>query len=74
MVCTDHGHVDAGGHGGDSDEERTAWIAASGPRVPPRAPAGLEQADAAAHVLSTMDIVVDPRWELAGRPFDRPAG
>lgn len=73
VVCTDHGHVDAGGHGGDSVEERLAWIAASGPRVPRRAPDGVEQADVAAHVLSTLDIPIEPRWELAGRPFDRPA-
>lgn len=33
IAVTDHGHVDAGGHGGDSDEERTAWIAARGPGI-----------------------------------------
>lgn len=34
IVVTDHGHVDAGGHGGESEEERTAWIAARGPGIP----------------------------------------
>ncbi|MFT4295143.1 MAG: alkaline phosphatase family protein [Micropruina sp.] len=34
IVVTDHGHVDAGGHGGESDAERTAWIAAAGPGIP----------------------------------------
>lgn len=71
VVATDHGHVDAGGHGGDSVEERVAWIAASGPTVPGEAPERLEQADVAAHVLSTLDIPIEPGWELAGRPFDR---
>jgi len=27
IVVTDHGHRDEGGHGGDSDAERTAWVA-----------------------------------------------
>lgn len=31
LAVTDHGHVDGGGHGGDSDLERTAWIAGRGP-------------------------------------------
>lgn len=31
LLVTDHGHVDGGGHGGDSDLERTAWIAGRGP-------------------------------------------
>ncbi|MBP2268065.1 arylsulfatase A-like enzyme [Pseudarthrobacter sp. PvP004] len=30
IVLTDHGHLDAGGHGGETDVERTAWMAASG--------------------------------------------
>lgn len=29
LAVTDHGHLDEGGHGGDSDLERTAWIAGS---------------------------------------------
>lgn len=31
IATTDHGHLDGGGHGGDSDVERTAWIVCSGP-------------------------------------------
>ena len=31
LAVTDHGHVDGGGHGGDSELERTAWIAGKGP-------------------------------------------
>lgn len=33
IAVTDHGHVDEGGHGGDSEAERTAWIAACGPGI-----------------------------------------
>ncbi len=35
VVVTDHGHVDNGGHGGDSTHERTAWMAAAGPGIGP---------------------------------------
>ncbi|MEQ4205119.1 alkaline phosphatase family protein [Actinopolymorpha sp. B17G11] len=71
IVATDHGHVDAGGHGGDSPEERTAWMAAYGPTVPTTAPADLEQADVCAQVLTSLGIPLDPSWELVGRPFTR---
>lgn len=33
LVVTDHGHVDAGGHGGRSEAERTAWLIAAGPGI-----------------------------------------
>ena len=69
IVVTDHGHVDAGGHGGDSPAERTAWIAACGPSVPTVAPTGLEQADVHAAVLTALGITLEPAWELTGRPF-----
>ncbi|QDP95485.1 hypothetical protein FOE78_05825 [Microlunatus elymi] len=76
IAVTDHGHVDAGGHGGDSDEERTAWIAARGPftRVLGTGvvPEGLEQADVAAHAMATLRIN-DAAWaHMTGRPFDLP--
>ncbi|HEY8458623.1 MAG TPA: alkaline phosphatase family protein [Actinopolymorphaceae bacterium] len=71
IVVTDHGHVDTGGHGGDSAEERTAWIAAAGPTVPAQAPADLEQADVHAQVLHTLGIPIAPDWNLFGRPFSR---
>lgn len=37
IVVTDHGHVDEGGHGGNTEVERTAWIAAFGPGIEPGA-------------------------------------
>lgn len=45
LVATDHGHLDAGGHGGDTPEERTAWLAATGPGVPTTPPTSLAQAE-----------------------------
>lgn len=69
IAVTDHGHVDAGGHGGNTPEERTAWIAACGPGVPalPEG-AALEQADVAAQALSALGIEpVAAEW--FGRPF-----
>lgn len=68
IAVTDHGHVDAGGHGGDSDEERTAWVAAAGPGITD-APDGLEQADIAAQAMATLEIT-DSAWaHMSGRPF-----
>jgi hypothetical protein len=71
IVATDHGHVDGGGHGGDSPEERTAWIAAAGPSLPPSPPPILEQSDVAAHTLHALGIEIAPEWELHGVPFGR---
>ncbi|SDS48400.1 alkaline phosphatase family protein [Actinopolymorpha singaporensis] len=69
VVVTDHGHRDEGGHGGDSAEERTAWIAASGPTVPAAPPEGVCHADIHPHVLTALGIDLDPAWGLTGRPF-----
>lgn len=49
LVVTDHGHVDGGGHGGESDLERTAWIASSR-----RLPADVEHASIPALVASAL--------------------
>jgi predicted AlkP superfamily pyrophosphatase or phosphodiesterase len=70
IAVTDHGHVDAGGHGGDSDEERTAWVAARGPGIG-TAPADLQQADVAAHVMATLQIPQSGWKHMTGRPLDR---
>lgn len=92
IAVTDHGHVDSGGHGGESIEERTAWIAACGPGVPQHGdgaarkdgpesqpvssnhcgpePAGLEQADVAAHALWVLDVAPKAPAQVIGRSFD----
>lgn len=65
IVVTDHGHLDEGGHGGDSDEERLAWMVASGAGVPKHI-TSLDHADIAVQVLTTFDISADA---LSGVPF-----
>lgn len=49
LVVTDHGHVDGGGHGGDSEVERTAWIASN-----KALPADVEHASIPALVASAL--------------------
>ncbi|MCP2338161.1 alkaline phosphatase family protein [Actinomadura rupiterrae] len=38
VVTTDHGHTDAGGHGGNTPEERRSFVVAAGPGVPHTTP------------------------------------
>ncbi|MEV0644447.1 alkaline phosphatase family protein [Phytomonospora sp. NPDC050363] len=54
LAVTDHGHVDGGGHGGDSDLERTAWIAGRGPGL--RGNGVYEHADIPVLVLSALGV------------------
>ncbi|WP_406209832.1 MULTISPECIES: HAD-IA family hydrolase [unclassified Streptomyces] len=68
LVATDHGHVDAGGHGGRTPEESTAWLAAAGPGIGP-APRPLRHADVAAQVFAALGRHPDRHWTLDGRPF-----
>lgn len=75
IVVTDHGHRDEGGHGEDSPEERTAWIAAAGLGIKSLdETAVLEQADVAGQVMATLGLT--PRSDdFAGLPFgDRRSG
>lgn len=55
IVVTDHGHVDAGGHGGETEPERLAWMAASGPCLP-RDILSLDHADIFPQVLAVLGI------------------
>ncbi|MET9336266.1 hypothetical protein [Nonomuraea sp. NPDC003804] len=69
IVTTDHGHVDSGGHGGVSDEERTTFVVLcelDRPTRPVRAP---RLVDIAPTVLSRLGIPVDPAWNLDGHPL-----
>lgn len=72
IAVTDHGHRDEGGHGGDSDEERTAWIAASGPTVPAlsgnHSSTPVEQADVAGHIFHVLGLQPLTR-DVVGVPF-----
>ncbi len=68
VVATDHGHREAGGHGGDTDAERTAWIAGCGMLDHP-IPEQLEQADIHAEVLTFLGVDTDRAAGAFGRPF-----
>ncbi|WP_042375847.1 alkaline phosphatase family protein [Streptacidiphilus melanogenes] len=70
IVVTDHGHVDEGGHGGDSVLERTAWIACSGPEFTPGAiTAPLRHVDVVPQVFASLGLQPDRHWTLDGLPF-----
>ena len=67
IVVTDHGHRDEGHHGGDTDAERTAWIAASGPGIDTASGTGVTHADIAVHTLHALGITVPEGMD--GRVF-----
>ncbi|MET8515729.1 HAD-IA family hydrolase [Streptomyces sp. NPDC005077] len=70
LVVTDHGHADAGGHGGRTEEERTAWLIAAGPGIAAgAAPRAVRHVDVAAQVFASLGRHVDRHWTLDGRPF-----
>ncbi|MEU6380677.1 HAD-IA family hydrolase [Streptomyces sp. NPDC046909] len=68
LVVTDHGHADAGGHGGRTPEERTAWLAAVGPGIG-AAPPVVRHIDVAVQALVSAGRHPDRHWSLDGRPF-----
>lgn len=71
IAVTDHGHLDQGGHGGESELERTAWIAAAGPSVstiPTGHRIALEQADVAGHTVAVLGLA-PLSVAFVGRPF-----
>ncbi|SDK96258.1 Type I phosphodiesterase / nucleotide pyrophosphatase [Nonomuraea maritima] len=72
LVTTDHGHVDAGGHGGTSDEERTVFVVAHrmGEDLGGRLLDGPRLVDVAPTAFAALGVPVDPAWELDGRPLD----
>jgi hypothetical protein len=59
IVVTDHGHRDEGGHGGDSDAERTAWMLVAGAGAPTATPATLSNVDIAPTVLAHLGVAWD---------------
>ncbi|MER6948035.1 alkaline phosphatase family protein [Nonomuraea sp. NPDC000554] len=71
LVTTDHGHVDEGGHGGVSDEERTVFVIAGrlgedlggAPLGEPRL------VDVGPTALAQFGIEPDPSWGLDGVPL-----
>ena len=81
LISTDHGRRADGGHGGDSPEEMTIFILASGvagadegsaanPATagwPPPGPADI--VDIAPTALAHLGFEIDPAWGLDGRPL-----
>ncbi|MFE3655547.1 alkaline phosphatase family protein [Streptomyces sp. NPDC059165] len=69
IVATDHGHKDAGGHGGSSIEERRTFVLAQGPGIAAGArPLDTRLVDVAATVFKQLGVVPDPDWGLDGKP------
>ncbi|NUW42751.1 alkaline phosphatase family protein [Nonomuraea rhodomycinica] len=71
LVTTDHGHVDAGGHGGVSGEERTVFVigARLGEDLGGVRLQGPRPVDVAPTALDRLGIAVDPAWDLDGAPL-----
>ncbi len=68
LVSTDHGRDEEGGHGGDSDSERTIFFLAHGPSVvrePIETPPNI--VDVAVTALVHLGVEIDPAWNLDGR-------
>lgn len=68
LVSTDHGRTEDGGHGGDSEIERTIFYLAWGAGVAPGTIPGTPQiVDVAVTALTHLGIDIEPRWALDGR-------
>jgi predicted AlkP superfamily pyrophosphatase or phosphodiesterase len=77
LVTTDHGHLDTGGHGGDTRAEREVFVVLAEPGAEPGVPGGTRLdtprlIDIAPTVLDRLGIPVDPAWGLQGRILPRP--
>lgn len=69
IVATDHGHLDAGGHGGSAIEERRTFVLAQGPGIAAGArPIDTRLVDVAATVFKQLGIVPAASWGLDGKP------
>ncbi|WP_327090472.1 alkaline phosphatase family protein [Nonomuraea sp. NBC_01738] len=77
VAATDHGHADAGGHGGSSIEERRTFVLASGPGIAAGArPADTRLVDVTATVFGALGLAapggIDSRKisSRTGDPFE----
>ncbi|MFJ9241516.1 alkaline phosphatase family protein [Streptomyces sp. NPDC101776] len=73
LVTTDHGHLDTGGHGGDTRAEREVFVVLAGPGT--AAGTRLDSPrliDVAPTVLDRLGIPVEPDWGLPGRVLPGP--
>ena len=73
LVTTDHGHLDTGGHGGDTHAEREVFVVLAEPGRPDGSLLDAPRLiDIAPTVLDRLGIPVDPAWGLQGRILPRP--
>lgn len=73
LVTTDHGHLDTGGHGGDTHAEREVFVILAEPGIPGGTRLDTPRLiDIAPTVLDRLGIPVDPAWGLRGRALPRP--
>ncbi|MEV5550918.1 alkaline phosphatase family protein [Streptomyces sp. NPDC052309] len=73
MVTADHGHTDAGGHGGSTLPERQTFLIATGTALAPGTVRhDVKMPDVAASALAHLGIAIDPAWNLDGRPVQQP--
>jgi hypothetical protein len=72
LVTTDHGHIDDGGHGGTSAEERTVFVIAAplGEDLGGAALGGPRLVDVGPTALALLGIEPDPAWGLDGVPLE----
>ena len=69
LSSTDHGRRSDGGHGGDTEEERTIYFLANGPSVITGTPPdSIFIVDVAVTALTHLAIQIDPSWQLDGKP------
>jgi arylsulfatase A-like enzyme len=68
LVTTDHGHLDAGGHGGDTHAEREVFVVLDEPGTPGGTRLETPRLiDVAPTVPDRLGISIDPTWGLQGR-------
>ncbi|GAA4878556.1 alkaline phosphatase family protein [Kitasatospora terrestris] len=71
LVTTDHGHTDAGGHGGNSANERQTFVVANGAGYAAGSTRkDVKPVDIAPTVLKHEGAAIDPAWGLDGKPID----
>ena len=71
MLGTDHGHLDEGGHGGGSWQERQSFLIAGllGTGPTDRWREAAEPVDLAPTLMEHLAVPVDPAWGYEGRPL-----
>lgn len=71
LATTDHGHVNAGGHGGSQTTVRNIWTIAAGGYVPPRTPGSTttRMVDLVPTAFKHLGVPIKSAWRLDGKPI-----